>query len=46
MAAAAKHLTPVVLELGGKSPTVVDSNVNLEVLLRLSLDCNLFELSY
>ena len=32
MAAAAKHLTPVVLELGGKSPTVVDSNVYLEVL--------------
>lgn len=31
MAAAAKHLTPVVLELGGKSPVVVDSNVNLEV---------------
>ncbi|XP_004502485.1 aldehyde dehydrogenase family 3 member H1-like [Cicer arietinum] len=31
MAAAAKHLTPVVLELGGKSPTVVDSNVNLKV---------------
>ncbi|PNX87431.1 aldehyde dehydrogenase family 3 member h1-like protein, partial [Trifolium pratense] len=30
MAAAAKHLTPVILELGGKSPTVVDSNVNLE----------------
>ncbi|XP_050876299.1 betaine aldehyde dehydrogenase, chloroplastic [Lathyrus oleraceus] len=34
MAAAAKHLTPVVLELGGKSPTVVDSNVNLEVAAR------------
>lgn len=33
MAAAAKHLTPVVLELGGKSPVVVDTNVNLEVLL-------------
>ena len=31
MAAAAKHLTPVVLELGGKSPLVVDANVNLEV---------------
>ncbi|CAI0555384.1 unnamed protein product [Linum tenue] len=30
MAAAAKHLTPVVLELGGKCPAVVDSNVNLE----------------
>ncbi|KAK2443880.1 aldehyde dehydrogenase family 3 member H1 [Trifolium repens] len=34
MAAAAKHLTPVILELGGKSPTVVDSNVNLEVTAR------------
>lgn len=31
MAAAAKHLTPVVLELGGKSPVIVDSAVNLEV---------------
>ncbi|KAE8656329.1 hypothetical protein F3Y22_tig00117005pilonHSYRG00446 [Hibiscus syriacus] len=27
MAAAAKHLTPVVLELGGKSPAIVDSDV-------------------
>jgi acyl-CoA reductase-like NAD-dependent aldehyde dehydrogenase len=31
MAAAVKHLTPVVLELGGKCPVVVDSNVNLHV---------------
>lgn len=31
MAAAAKHLTPVVLELGGKSPVVVDSGINLKV---------------
>lgn len=31
MAAAAKHLTPVVLELGGKSPVVVDSDINLKV---------------
>ena len=31
MAAAAKHLTPVILELGGKCPAVVDSNVNLQV---------------
>ncbi|XP_020593337.1 aldehyde dehydrogenase family 3 member H1-like [Phalaenopsis equestris] len=30
MAAAAKHLTPVVLELGGKCPLVVDSDVNLK----------------
>ncbi|CAK8570321.1 unnamed protein product [Lathyrus sativus] len=36
MAAAAKHLTPVVLELGGKSPVVVDSNsnINLQVTTR------------
>eukprot|EP00262_Sarcandra_glabra_P002053 TRINITY_DN122_c0_g2_i1.p1 TRINITY_DN122_c0_g2~~TRINITY_DN122_c0_g2_i1.p1 ORF type:complete len:514 (-),score=85.21 TRINITY_DN122_c0_g2_i1:42-1526(-) len=31
MAAAAKHLTPVILELGGKSPAVVDSNIDLDV---------------
>jgi aldehyde dehydrogenase (NAD+) len=31
MAAAAKHLTPVTLELGGKSPCIVDADVNLEV---------------
>ncbi|GFP84314.1 aldehyde dehydrogenase [Phtheirospermum japonicum] len=31
LAAAAKHLTPVVLELGGKSPVVVDSNISLKV---------------
>lgn len=35
MAAAAKHLTPVVLELGGKSPVVVDSNIDLQVKLAL-----------
>jgi len=29
MAAAAKHLTPVVLELGGKSPCFVDADVDL-----------------
>lgn len=34
MTAAAKHLTPVVLELGGKSPAVVDSNINLKVAVR------------
>ncbi|KAI4337834.1 hypothetical protein L6164_016203 [Bauhinia variegata] len=34
MTAAAKHLTPVVLELGGKSPVVVDSNINLQVASR------------
>lgn len=30
MAAAAKHLTPVTLELGGKSPTYVDDSEDLE----------------
>ncbi|XP_057549984.1 aldehyde dehydrogenase family 3 member H1-like isoform X1 [Amaranthus tricolor] len=34
MAAAAKHLTPVILELGGKCPAVVDSDVNLQVAAR------------
>lgn len=39
MAAAAKHLTPVVLELGGKCPVVVDANVNLEVTISF-YQCN------
>ncbi|MBK9253975.1 MAG: aldehyde dehydrogenase family protein [Saprospiraceae bacterium] len=30
MSKAAEHLTPVTLELGGKSPTIVDKNVNLK----------------
>ncbi|MDB9302934.1 MULTISPECIES: aldehyde dehydrogenase [Cyanophyceae] len=30
MEAAAKHLTPVTLELGGKSPCIIDSEINLE----------------
>ncbi|KAK4433710.1 Aldehyde dehydrogenase [Sesamum alatum] len=34
LAAAAKHLTPVVLELGGKCPVVVDANINLKVAAR------------
>ncbi|XP_076453251.1 aldehyde dehydrogenase family 3 member B1-like isoform X2 [Babylonia areolata] len=34
MAAAAKNLTPVVLELGGKSPVYVDSGVDLSVVAR------------
>ncbi|XP_022773280.1 aldehyde dehydrogenase family 3 member H1-like [Durio zibethinus] len=34
MAAAAKHLTPVLLELGGKSPVIVDSGINLQVATR------------
>lgn len=31
MAAAAKHLTPITLELGGKCPAVVDCNIKLQV---------------
>jgi aldehyde dehydrogenase (NAD+) len=34
MAAAAQHLTPVTLELGGKSPCIVDANVHLETTAR------------
>ncbi|MFA5045771.1 MAG: aldehyde dehydrogenase [Paludibacter sp.] len=30
MTAAARHLTPVVLELGGKSPCIVDAGANLD----------------
>eukprot|EP00927_Polykrikos_kofoidii_P005861 TRINITY_DN12343_c0_g1_i1.p1 TRINITY_DN12343_c0_g1~~TRINITY_DN12343_c0_g1_i1.p1 ORF type:complete len:516 (+),score=76.91 TRINITY_DN12343_c0_g1_i1:68-1615(+) len=30
MAAAAKHLTPVTLELGGKSPCIIDETANME----------------
>ena len=30
MEAAAKHLTPVTLELGGKSPAIIDRNVDLD----------------
>jgi aldehyde dehydrogenase (NAD+) len=34
MAAAANHLTPVTLELGGKSPCIVDQRANLDVAAR------------
>ena len=34
MAAAAKHLTPVTLELGGKSPCIIDSTADLYVAAR------------
>ena len=34
MAAAARHLTPVTLELGGKSPCIVDSNSDLALVGR------------
>ena len=32
--AAAKHLTPVTLELGGKSPVIIDDSVNLDLVAR------------
>ncbi|MGW0039435.1 aldehyde dehydrogenase family protein [Gordonia sp. NPDC003376] len=34
MAAAATHLTPVTLELGGKSPTIVTADADLEIAAR------------
>ena len=34
MTAAAKNLTPVVLELGGKNPTIVHSSANLKIAAR------------
>ncbi len=34
MAAAAKHLTPVTLELGGKSPCIIDTEINLEYTIK------------
>ena len=34
MAAAAKHLTPVTLELGGKNPCIVDPDVDLDITAR------------
>jgi aldehyde dehydrogenase (NAD+) len=34
MAAAARHLTPVTLELGGKSPCIVDAEVELDVAVK------------
>lgn len=34
MQAAAKHLTPITLELGGKSPCIIDEHVDLEVAVK------------
>lgn len=34
MAAASKHLTPITLELGGKSPCIVDRNADIDVSAR------------
>lgn len=38
MEAAAKQLTPVILELGGKNPCIVDENVDLEKAARRIAD--------
>lgn len=38
MTAAAKHLTPVALELGGKSPVIVDTDVDLKVVAQRIVD--------
>ena len=35
--AAAKHLTPVTLELGGKSPCIIDADVNLDTAAKRNL---------
>lgn len=37
MEAAAKHLTPVTLELGGKSPVIIDQDVDLDAAVRRTL---------
>lgn len=37
MEAAAKHLTPVVLELGGKSPIIIDKDVDIDLAVRRSV---------
>ena len=34
MESAAKHLTPIALELGGKSPCIVDKDVNIDIAAR------------
>ncbi|KAF2103411.1 aldehyde dehydrogenase [Rhizodiscina lignyota] len=34
MAAAAKHLTPVILELGGKSPVIISDKANLPIIAK------------
>lgn len=34
MAAAAQHLTPVTLELGGKSPTIIHKDANLDIAVK------------
>lgn len=40
MEGAAKHLTPVVLELGGKNPAYVDKNVDVDIAAKRTGQCN------
>lgn len=40
MEAAAQHLTPVTLELGGKSPCYVDNNCDLAIACRSEVPTN------
>ncbi|MBN1407082.1 MAG: aldehyde dehydrogenase family protein [Calditrichaceae bacterium] len=42
MQAAASHLTPVILELGGKSPCIVDKNINLRVAVKRIMHAKFF----
>ena len=42
MQAAANHLTPVVLELGGKSPCIVDKDINLKVAVKRIMHAKFF----
>lgn len=42
LAAAAKNLTPVTLELGGKSPVYIDESANLQIAARRILDGKFF----
>jgi len=41
-AAAAQHLTPVTLELGGKSPAIVDDSADIEQAAKRIMWCKLF----
>jgi aldehyde dehydrogenase (NAD+) len=41
-AAAARHLTPVTLELGGKSPAIVDDSADVEQAAKRIMWCKLF----
>ncbi|XP_071482733.1 LOW QUALITY PROTEIN: aldehyde dehydrogenase, dimeric NADP-preferring-like [Diadema antillarum] len=40
--AAAKHLTPVTLELGGKSPVYIDENCNVDIAVRRTVSAKFY----